>query len=75
VAARVTNRIKGQPLTSREKAVLEQLMRGLSNKGIAHRLNLCVLTVKTHVKAILEKLDVDSRTAAMVTAQRRGLLP
>jgi DNA-binding NarL/FixJ family response regulator len=73
-AARITNRIKGEALTAREKAVLEQLMLGLSNKAIARKLNLCVGTVKTHVKSILEKLDAGSRTAAVVTAQRRGLL-
>jgi two-component system, NarL family, nitrate/nitrite response regulator NarL len=47
----------------------------LSNKAIARRLDVCVGTVKTHVKSILKKLDADSRTAAVVTAQRRGLLP
>ena len=75
VAARITNRVKGETFTAREKAVLEQLMLGLSNKAIARRLNVCVGTVKTHVKSILKKLDADSRTAAVVTAQRRGLLP
>lgn len=69
------NRIQGKTLTVREKAVLEQLMLGLSNKLIASRLNLCVGTVKTHLKSILEKLDADSRTAAVIAAQRRGLLP
>jgi DNA-binding NarL/FixJ family response regulator len=75
VAARITHRIKGETLTAREKAVLEQLMLGLRNKAIARRLNLCIGTVKTHVKSILQKLDAESRTAAVVTAQRRGLLP
>jgi DNA-binding NarL/FixJ family response regulator len=55
--------------------VLEQLMLGLSNKVIASRLNLCVGTVKAHLKSILVKLDASSRTAAVITAQRRGLLP
>jgi DNA-binding NarL/FixJ family response regulator len=75
VAARITNHVTGEALTDREKSVLEQLMLGLSNKEIARRLNLCVGTVKTHVKSILEKLGADSRTAAVYTAQRRGLLP
>jgi DNA-binding NarL/FixJ family response regulator len=75
VATRITHRIKGKALTGREKAVLEQLMLGLRNKGIARRLNLSVGTVKTHVKAILAKLDAQSRTAAVITAQRSGLLP
>ena len=75
VAARVTNRIQGETLTAREQAVLEQLMLGLRDKAIARRLNVGVGTVKSHVKSILEKLEADSRTAAVVTAQRRGLLP
>lgn len=75
VAARVTNRIQGNPLTAREKAVLEQLMLGLRDKMIAHRLSVGVGTVKTHVKSILDKLDAGSRTAAVIAAQRRGLLP
>jgi DNA-binding NarL/FixJ family response regulator len=73
-ATRITNRIKGAVLSVREKSVLEQMMLGLSNKMIALRLNICVGTVKSHVKSILEKLDAGSRTAAVVTAQRRGLL-
>lgn len=75
VAARITTRIQGKTLTAREKAVLEQLMLGLSNKLIAKNLNLCVGTIKTHVKSILQKLDANSRTAAVIAAQRRGLLP
>ena len=74
VAARITNRVRGGRLTTRERAVLGELMLGLSNKAIARQLNLSVGTVKTHVKSILEKLDADSRTAAVVTAQRRGLM-
>lgn len=75
VAARITNRFQGRTLTPRESAVLEQLMLGLSNKAIARQLNLGVGTVKTYVKAILQKLEADSRTAAVIAAQRRGLLP
>jgi DNA-binding NarL/FixJ family response regulator len=75
VATRITNRIKGKALTAREKAVLEHLMLGLSNKGIARRLNLTVGTVKTHVKSIMAKLNAKSRTAAVITAHRTGLLP
>ena len=74
-AARITNRFQGRTLTPREKAVLEQLTLGLSNKAIARKLALGLGTVKSHVKAILGKLDADCRTAAVMTAQRRGLLP
>jgi DNA-binding NarL/FixJ family response regulator len=74
-AARITNRIQGKTLTARERAVLEQLMLGLSNKSIASRLDLRFGTVKTHLKSILWKLGAGSRTAAVIAAQRRGLLP
>jgi DNA-binding NarL/FixJ family response regulator len=74
VAMRIANRIRGGILTARERSVLEQMMLGLSNKSIAQRLNVCVGTVKTHVKSILVKLGADSRTAAVVTAQSRGIL-
>lgn len=74
-AARITNRFHGKALTPRERAVLEQLMLGLSNKAIARKLTLGVGTVKSHVKAILAKLEARSRTGAVMAAQRRGLLP
>lgn len=74
VAARIASRVRGQILTPRENAVLGQLMNGLSNKVIANTLHLSVGTVKTHVKRILAKLEAGSRTAAVITAQRRGLL-
>jgi len=74
VAMRITSRIRGGILTARERSVLEQMMLGLSNKAIAHRLNVCVGTVKTHVKSIMAKLGADSRTAAVVMAQSRGIL-
>ena len=61
-------------LTVREREVLQLLAAGLSNKAIADQLHVSVHTVKFHVNAILDKLDVDSRTAAVATALRRGLV-
>ena len=63
-----------EPLTRRETEVLQLLCLGLDNKSIALRLTMALGTVKTHVKAILEKLDVSSRTQAVATAHRRGLV-
>jgi len=71
---RVADRMKQRALTHREEEILRQLMLGHSNKGIARNLTLAPGTVKTHVKAILRKLDVTSRTGAVVIAQRRGIL-
>ncbi len=47
--------------------------RVLSNKEIADGLFISVTTVKSHVKNILRKLDVPSRTAAVLYAARIGL--
>jgi two-component system NarL family response regulator len=74
VAQRVAERMKHRALTPREEEILRQMMLGLSNKGIALRLNVAVGTVKTHVKSVLEKLNAASRTEAVAIAQRRGIL-
>jgi DNA-binding NarL/FixJ family response regulator len=63
-----------QPLTDREREVLQLLSLGLPNKTIARRLGVSEHTVKFHVGSILAKLDVSSRTEAVTTAARRGLL-
>ena len=62
------------PLTGREVEVLEMIARGLSNQQIADTLVISVGTVKGHVTHLLDKLDAHSRTAAVVHAQRLGLL-
>ena len=61
-------------LTGREMEVLRLMMEGLPNKAIAFTLNRSVGTAKSHVKAILSKLDVASRVEAVAVAQRRGLV-
>ena len=48
-------------LTARERAVVDYLAQGLSNKEIAKRMNIAVHTVKSHVHNILEKLGLQSR--------------
>ena len=73
-AARIAETMKQPALTHREQAILGQMMLGLSNKRIALRQGISVGTVKTHVKAILAKLQVDSRTQAVIVARRRGLV-
>lgn len=61
-------------LTAREKEVLRLVSKGLSNKEIAANLTLSQETVKTHVKKILEKLNVDRRGKAVAVANTLGLL-
>lgn len=60
-------------LTRREGDVLEQLVRGLSNRQIAGALFISEDTVKTHVRAVLRKLGVNDRAQAVSYALRNGL--
>jgi DNA-binding NarL/FixJ family response regulator len=61
-------------LTPREMEVLQLLAEGMTNKAIAEHLQISRHTVKFHVKAILGKLNAQSRTEAVVRATRSGLL-
>ena len=58
-------------LTDREKQVLADLARGLSNKEIARRLNLNEKTVKHYVSGILAKLEARNRVEAAMLYRRR----
>ena len=60
-------------LTARERAVLEQLAEGASNAVIAGRLGLTAKTVRNYVSAILVKLQVADRAAAMERARQAGI--
>ena len=57
-------------LTPQQVRVLMMLSSGLLNKQIAYELSVSEATVKAHVSAILQKLDVDSRTQAVIAASR-----
>jgi DNA-binding NarL/FixJ family response regulator len=61
-------------LTKREREILALVAEGLSNREIADRLVLSPETVKSHVAAILEKLNVSDRTQAAIYAVRNGLV-
>lgn len=63
-----------EALTPREETILRLLTEGLTNAGIAARLNLSEGTVKNHVSEILSKLHANDRTHAVVLAVKRGLL-
>jgi two-component system nitrate/nitrite response regulator NarL len=63
-----------EPLTPREREVLQLLAQGLPNKLIAQRLGVSEHTAKFHVNAILGKLGVQSRSEAIVQAVRLGLV-
>jgi DNA-binding NarL/FixJ family response regulator len=63
----VTDLIKRiQSLTPQQRRVLGMLGEGLLNKQIAYELSVSEATIKAHVSAILQKLNVDSRTQAVI---------
>ena len=74
VSARLAESLADQRLTAREEEVLALVSDGLCNKHIASRLDISVGTVKTHLRTAFDKLRVRSRTEAVATIQRRGLL-
>lgn len=74
IAAKALQRMSKPSLTQRELGVLQLLAEGRSNKDIARRLSITEGTAKTHVKAILTKLDAISRTEAVAVAHKRGMI-
>jgi DNA-binding NarL/FixJ family response regulator len=63
-----------EPLTAREREVLELLGQGLSNRRIAERLLISEHTAKFHVASVLGKLGASTRTEAVSRGVRRGLI-
>jgi LuxR family maltose regulon positive regulatory protein len=63
-----------EPLSERELEVLQLIAIGLTNREIADRLYLSLNTVKVHARNIYGKLNVHSRTQAIMRAQELGLL-
>jgi DNA-binding NarL/FixJ family response regulator len=62
------------PLTKREKQILECLARGQGNKDISDSLYISTETVKTHIKNIFKKLEVKSRLEAVIAAKKKHLV-
>jgi DNA-binding NarL/FixJ family response regulator len=63
-----------EALTEREIVVLRLVAVGSSNSEIAENLNVSVNTVKTHIRNILDKLNLENRTQAASYALNRGLI-
>jgi DNA-binding NarL/FixJ family response regulator len=61
-------------LTEREIELLELVAEGLSNRAIAERLSVSSNTVKYHMRNILQKLNAQNRTEAVMAAMRAGWL-
>jgi two-component system NarL family response regulator len=62
------------PLTQREQEILALIAAGKSNQEIGELLHIATGTVRVHVHAILQKLDVRDRTQAAVLAIQKGLV-
>ncbi len=63
-----------EPLSAREREVLQLIAAGLSNQQISERLFLALDTVKGHNRRIFEKLQVQRRTEAVARARELGLM-
>jgi DNA-binding NarL/FixJ family response regulator len=74
VARALASRVPDSDLSAREREVLQLMAGGNSNKQIGSALGITEATVKSHVSTILQRLDVDDRTQAVVTALQRGLV-
>jgi len=73
-ATRLAEHPLGHRLTEREVEVLEQIALGRSNKEIGDALSITEGTVKSHVNAVLEKLEAADRTEAAMIALKRGII-
>jgi DNA-binding NarL/FixJ family response regulator len=63
-----------EPLTAREREVLELLAQGLPNRLIAGELHISEHTVKFHISSLYAKLDVNNRAEAVSQGARHGLI-
>lgn len=70
----VANALGRPPLTRREADVLSILSRGHPDKQIARELGIGVGTVKTHMKQLMQKFEVSTRTQVVLCAMEQGLL-
>lgn len=63
-----------ETLSEREVEVLRLMAKGVSNSNIAEELSITQSTVKTHITNIFQKLNVTTRTEAVTTALKRGII-
>jgi DNA-binding NarL/FixJ family response regulator len=61
-------------LTQREREVLRLLADGMRNEQVGAQLAISPLTVRTHVKNVMDKLEADTRTQAVASALRQSLI-
>jgi two-component system, NarL family, response regulator LiaR len=71
-ATRIAHDHRFERLSDREIEVVQLVCRGMANKQLAHELGITLSTVKTHVSAILAKLELSSRTQLALLATTRS---
>ena len=74
IAQAPDQRWPSEPLTPREREVLEWVALGLTNREVAHRLRISENTVKNHLKSLLAKLQAENRTQLVRLAVAHGLV-
>lgn len=67
-----TDRLRS--LTRREREILRLISDGMRNEQVAQKLSISPLTVRTHVKHAMEKLEADTRTQAVASALRQSVI-
>jgi DNA-binding NarL/FixJ family response regulator len=74
LAAKNTGSVQADPLTAREREVLQLAAEGKSNQAIADQLVLSVKTVEAHKAHIMAKLRIQNQTDLIRYALRRGII-
>jgi len=74
VAARLADHLGEENLTAREIEVLGKVAQGNRNRDIAEQLFIVEVTVKVHIRHIMDKLGARDRTQAVAIALRRGII-
>jgi DNA-binding NarL/FixJ family response regulator len=64
-----TKLVESVRMTSREREIVDLIAEGLANKEIAHKLNISIYTVKSHVHNILEKMALNTRVQIAIHSQ------
>jgi DNA-binding NarL/FixJ family response regulator len=74
LAVKITAHLDTPILTARELEVLQLVAEGLRNKEVGARLSIGEDTVKMHLRNLMQKLEVNDRTHAVMVAVRRGFI-
>jgi DNA-binding NarL/FixJ family response regulator len=74
VATQLAENLAADALTARELEVLSSMAIGNRNREIAETLGIAEMTVKIHVRHVMEKLGAKDRTEAVAIALRRGII-